>query len=58
LFFVRTVTKAIPAAKAPKAKAITTDLTIIKTTAVETEVEIPTRIESFIDATTAKEALQ
>ena len=56
LFVVRTVTKAIPAAKTPKASAITTERVINKTIAVETEAEIAIRRECFTGATIAKAA--
>jgi len=58
LFLARTVTKAIPAAKLPKASAITTERVNNKTAAVETDAEIPMRKESLIGATTVKEAPQ
>jgi hypothetical protein len=51
LFFPCTVTNAIPAAKKPNAMAITSERVIISTSAVETDAEIPIRIDSFTDAT-------
>ena len=41
-----------------KASAITTERVINKTAAVETDAEIPMRMESFIDATIVKVVLR
>jgi hypothetical protein len=51
-FFPCTVTNAIPAAKKPKADAMTSERVMISTPAVETDAEIPIRIDNFTYATT------
>jgi hypothetical protein len=51
-FFPCTVTNAIPAAKKPKADAMTRERVMISTPAVEIDAEIPIRIDNFTYATT------
>jgi hypothetical protein len=51
LFFPCIVARAIPEAKKPKAKAITRERVMMSTTAVETDADIPIRIDNFTDAT-------
>jgi hypothetical protein len=51
VFFALTVTNAIPAARVPKALAITIDRVINKTSAVATDAETPIRSDSFMRAT-------
>ena len=58
LSLFRIVTKAIPAAREPKAKAITIERVINKTMAVEAEAETPILKESLMHATIVKVELR
>jgi len=51
LFLPRTITNEIPAAKKPKAAAITSDRVSNNTAAVATLAAVPIRMESFMHAT-------